>query len=97
MWYQGNIYIADEYDDQMKMVEDFCENDAYNSMLIIDPHLMIERYKEMRDTLNYNISITWFNTIYVPNPNEKNIFINEVFDTVAQDWVTKNYSIVAFF
>jgi len=97
MWYQGQLYMADEYDDQMKMLEDFCENDAYNSMLIIDPNLMIERYKEMRDTLNYNISITWFKTIYVPNPNEKNIFINEVFDRTAQDWVSKNYSIVAFF
>jgi hypothetical protein len=89
--------MADEYDDQMKMVEDFCENDAYNSMLIIDPHNRIDVYKEMGGDLNYSISITWFNSQYVPDPNTKNIFINEVFDRTAQDWVSKNYSIVAFF
>ena len=97
MWYQGQLYMADSYDDEMEMIVRFCEDDNYNSMLIIDPDNRIDVYKDIRGNIDYDFDITWFNNDSMPSNNRKTIFVNNVFDRDAQKFVSINYSIVAFF
>ena len=93
MLFMGEYYIANTYDEQANAIVEFYENDNYKSMVIIDEHNMIERYKEIRGDMS--IGITWLTAESTQDDN-KSIYIIETFNALARNYVLDNWAIVMF-
>ena len=86
--------MAYSYETEKDVIEWFFESDEFNSLVIIDEYLRIERYKEMRG--EYNCGVTWL-TNSSKGGNRHDIFIHEKFDTLAEDFIVDNNAVIGFF
>jgi stage III sporulation protein SpoIIIAA len=94
MLFEGRFYVAYDYYTEKNVIEWFCESDEFTSLVIIDEFLRIERYKEMRE--DYNCGVGWLtNTSQGDNRHE--IFINEKFDKLVENFAVDNNAVVGFF
>ena len=94
MVFAGQLFITSEYEEEKKVIIEWYDSE-YDSLLIIDYYNRIERYKEMRDSLD--CSVMWLTNNSSPDYNSKTIFINNVFDDMAQEFTVKYSPIVGFF
>lgn len=97
MLFGGEYYLTSTYEEELDVFMRFNEDDGYNSLVIIDEYLRIEHYKTICSELDINYSIRWLTADSLIDDRFKNVFIHEVFDAVAQDFVVKNWTLLGFF
>jgi len=96
MLFQSEYFIAYEDSDQLEVIEEFMYNDTYKSMVIIDSSLAIENIKELRR--DYNCVVVFLNSECNPELEiRKIIYIHDKIDEMAQAFILKTRSLLAFF
>ena len=96
MLFQSEYFIAHEDSDQLEVIEEFMYNDIYKSMVIIDSSLAIENIKELRG--DYNCIVVFLNSESNPElETRKIIYIHDKIDEMAQAFILKTHSLLAFF
>lgn len=93
--FMGEYYITRSYGEEENTIVDWYDSENCNNLVIIDEYNRIERYKEMRGDMA--IAVTWLRHDSNPEEGRKLIFINETFDTMAQDFIVEHWAIVGFF
>lgn len=96
MLLHGEFYLAREDNEQLEVIERFMEDDETKSLLIIDPYMAIENIKNLRGDNNCFV-VFLQNDSNPTTESRKIIYINNGFDSVAQDFITNYWGMLAFF
>jgi len=96
MVFIGEFYIAHDDDTQLETIDNFMNDDTYKSLLIIDSSMAIENIKNLRG--GYNCFVCFLNHSDDPSKeSRKIIYINNVFDDMAQNFMLNHGGLLAFF
>ena len=93
MFLFGEYYVAEDYEEEQEIIETFAEED-YSNLVIIDPYLFIERYKEM---CTHSCSVQWLTESSVPDAAKKQIYLHDKFDTLAANFIQTYSGKLVFF
>lgn len=105
MSFEGNYYIAFDYDEQKNIIEsivDFINDNpetAPKVILVIDKYNMIERYKEiLYDTITpFKVSVYWLRENSKSVDDTIQILIEDKFDAATIKFIEENKPYIAFF
>lgn len=96
MLLHGEFYLARQDNERLEVIERFMEDDETKSLLIIDKYLAIEYIKNLRG--DHNCFVVFLDHDSNPTTeSRKIIYIHEAFDSVAQDFITNYWGMLAFF
>jgi len=95
MVFHGEFYLAPEEDEQIEVLKTFDEDIGYKVLLIIDLYNRIEYFKGLCAKAELNYSVCFMQPGMKADSN-KWIYMNDVFDHVAQDFIISNGGMVMF-
>ena len=96
MLFQSEFYIADTDEELIEVLRAFDDHDTCVVLLVIDPHNRIEHVKYLCDEADLPYSACFLQP-GMKSDGKKWIYMNEVFDTAAQDFIMDAGGIVAWF
>jgi len=96
MLFQGTFYIADSDEEQIEVLRTFDEDDNCIVLLVIDPYNRIEHVKYLCGEAELPYSACFLQP-GMKSDGKKWIYMNEVFDAAAQDFILEAGGSVAWF